>query len=297
MNGDATRIGEFLSNFLQWLVQNPETAINKLFVGIALLALLLALFKVKEIKEIVIGIREARSPLWDLRSTVDQLHELKPIIADFKTLEPSIRRLSDEMGLLTNKIDANTDKIDANSKKILDLQLDGLSGRTEETAETESFAYPENNASLPQEDYWEQLQEYWRRNTRRLEYAIETIPDGRTRAAVDRMSRTNFKEIIDRLEKIGQISKASANVSKDLIDLFNRYRPRNRKVTSSVVEPLRIVDKQLDEGIVPYDRLLSDGASQSRNLKNANQSGGFFPATATEKSAIPTDKSVALQRC
>ena len=289
MSLSAADVVAIAATLLDWIWQHPEDAFHKLLYCVFLYAILKALSKVKDIKDIVVGIRDARSPLWDLRGTVDQLDGLKPIIAEFKAIEPSIRKLGDEMGLLTEKIDAN-------SKKIVDLQLESFSGRTEELVDTKAHPEMNSDTAWPEEDYWEQLQDYWRRNTQRLEHVIENIPDGRTRLAFDRMSRTNYKAIIDRLEEYGFIQRAAANASRELIDLFNRYRPRNRKVSASVVEPLGIVDRQLDEGIVAYDSLNPTVPAQPRSSRSANQGAGFIPVTPTTKSPVSTEKAFALQQ-
>lgn len=271
--------------WLAWLKQqNISELVHQLFWWLVLFAAFGVLFKIRTIRDIAVDIRHARSPIWDLRDTVDQLHKLEPVIKDFRTLEPLIRKLGEDVPFLF-------DKVDASNKKLTELQLDSVGNRTEEAIDEEGVSHG-NGLTGIEEDRWPELQEYWRRNTRRLEHVIENIPDGRTRLAFDRMSRKNYKAIIRRLEGGGYVDKASAKASLDLIDLFNRYRPRNRMVTDSVVEPLTLVDKQLDDGIVGHDKITDDGF-QFRSPKPANQEGGFYPPPPTIKSMVPTTKITA----
>jgi hypothetical protein len=266
-----------------WLKANGADLIHQIFWGLVLLAVLGMLKNLGAIHKIVTGIRHARSPIWDLRDTVDQLTKLEPVIQELKSLEPLIRQLGQDVPLLFEKVDAS-------NKKLTELQLDSVATRTEE--ETDSDAARANGFSNPDDDRWADLQEYWRRNTRRLEYVIDKIPDGRTRLAFDRMSRTNYKAIIDRLEVSGFLTKAPANASRDLIDLFNKYRPRNRKVTAAVIEPLALVDRQLDSGIIPHDKIVDADTAP----KPTNPSGGFYPTGTSDKVGMPTDKFTPQQR-
>lgn len=277
-----------LSGGAEWLTwvkqQNISEFVHQLFWWLVLFTAFGTLLKLRTIRDIVGDIRHARSPIWDLRDTVDQLHKLEPVIKDFRTLEPLIRKLGEDVPLLF-------DKVDASNKKLTELQLDSVGNRTEESVD--EATNQGNGLTVTEEDRWPELQEYWRRNTRRLEYVIENIPDGRTRLAFDRMSRKNYRAIINRLETGGFIDRAPANASRELIDLFNRYRPRNRKVTASVVEPLSLVDKQLDDGIVAHDKITDAEVVQFRTPKPANQSGGFYPPPPTLKSIVPTTKVAA----
>lgn len=266
-----------------WLKANGADLIHQIFWGLVLLAVLGMLKNLGAIHKIVTGIRHARSPIWDLRDTVDQLTKLEPVIQELKSLEPLIRQLGQDVPLLFEKVDAS-------NKKLTELQLDSVATRTEE--ESDGDAASANGFSNVDDDRWADLQEYWRRNTRRLEYVIDKIPDGRTRLAFDRMSRTSYRPIINRLEDGGFLAKAPANASRDLIDLFNKYRPRNRKVTAAVIEPLALVDRQLDSGIVPHDRIVEVDTSP----KPTNPSGGFYPTGTSDKVGMPTDKLTPQQR-
>lgn len=279
-------VGAYMSQeqVLEWVAwlkqQNLSEIVHQVFWWLVLFAAFGVLRKLKTVRDIVADIRHARSPIWDLRDTVDQLDKLEPIIKDFKTLEPLIRKLGEDVPLLFEKVDAS-------NKKLNEIQLDSVGARTE----AEPSPGPANGtfSAVADEDRWPELQEYWRRNTRRLEFVIENIPDGRTRLAFDRMSRNNYKSIIDRLEAGGYIQKASANGSRALIELFNSYRPRNRKTTAAVIEPLAVLDRQLDDGIVAHDRIWDAESGEPRPPKPTNQGAGFYPPRPSNKATVSTD--------
>lgn len=270
-----------LGEVFVWLKANGADLVHQTFWALVLLAVLGVLRNLGTIHKIVTGIRHARSPIWDLRDTVDQLTKLEPVIRELKSLEPLIRQLGKDVPLLFEKVDAS-------NKKLTELQLDSVANRTEEVSDADTTRA--NGFGNIDSDRWMDLQEYWRRNTRRLEYVIDQIVDGRTRLAYDRMSRTNYRAIINRLEEGGLLAKAPANASRELIDLFNKYRPRNRKVTSAVIEPLALVDRQLDSGIVPHDKIV--------DVENPPKptSGGFYPTGTSEKLGVPTDNFTPHQR-
>ena len=104
---------------------------------------------------------------------------------------------------------------------------------------------------------WHALRDTWRRNTLRLEYVIDQIGDGRRKIAFDRLPRTNYERIINKLQGQRLISAAAANASRSLNDEFNRYRPRNRAVPDEVVNGLRVLDHQLDKELVPFSTVLA----------------------------------------
>jgi hypothetical protein len=274
---------EDVGTAIVWLKANGADLVHQMFWWLVLLAVLGVLKNLGAIHKIVNGIRHARSPIWDLRDTVDQLTKLEPAIKELKSLEPLIRKLGQDVPLLFEKVDAS-------NKKLTELQLDSVASRTDDEVDRDAARI--NGFSNSDDDRWADLQEYWRRNTRRLEYIIDKIPDGRTRLAFDRMSRTNYRAIITRLEEGGFLTKASANASRDLIDLFNKYRPRNRKVTAAVVDPLTLVDRQLDSGIVPHDKIVEVDIS----TESITPSGGFYRTSASDKAGMPTDKLTPQQR-
>jgi hypothetical protein len=277
----------------EWLVslsaQDFLYAVNQIFWWLVLVSVLGMLLKVKAIAEIIKGINEARSPIWDLRGTVNQLHTLEPVISDLKALEPLIRQLGEQVPLLYEKVDTA-------QRQLTELQLENASSRTDGTRdEVDADADGRTTQVVETEDHWEELREYWFRNAKRLEYVIEKIPDGRTRLSFDRMSRRNLKTIIKKLEDADFIDAASANASLRLVDEFNRHRPRHKVVPAEVVGPLQNLDKQLDDAIVQFAQIEGTDAPAATQPRSPNQSGGFYPSP-NGSSEKPTGNSVVHQR-
>jgi hypothetical protein len=155
---------------------------------------------------------------------------------------------------MKEQIDRLEATIAATRRQMADWQIESASARTDAAPEPEP---PTAAGGLPpdhddDEANWEKLRDYWRRNTERLEYVIEQITDGRSRLPFDRLPRTNYAKIINRLEARGYISPAAAEASRELNALFNAYRPRNTRVRAEMLGPLQQLDLQLDKELVPY---------------------------------------------
>lgn len=217
--------------------EDLRALVSQLFWFLVVVAALGMLFKLNTIRDIIREFNKSRGPIWDLRETVNELKELEPVI----------RLLGEQMSMLDAKVDAAR-------KQVTELQLESVSSRTTDTTQRfDQYATASASATSVNDDRnWETLRDYWRRNTERIEHTIEQIEDGRTRLAFDRMPRTNYKAIIDRLESTGRLNKAAANASRDLITEFNRYRPRSQKVPDAAIGPLQVLDQQLDREIVAH---------------------------------------------
>ncbi len=278
LRGGAGMDSSTFWTWVEWAKANGPEIVAQSFWWLVLLAVFGVLIRLKTIAQIIRDFNSARGPIWDLRGTVNQLKELEPVI----------RQLGGQMSLLDEKVDAAR-------KQVTELQVESVSGRTNdaEQASTRDSNGFSNQGSANSEDEWEKLREYWRRNTQRIEFLIDQIPDGRTRLAFDRMPRTNYKAIIDRLEAAGRIDKPAANASRELIELFNRYRPRNQKVPGSVVGPLEIVDRQLDDGLVEFSRIAAMDGSMPPVVRPANQNAGYVaPSPQTTSSSAAADNIV-----
>lgn len=192
-----------------------------------------ALRRLNDIRDIITEFNKSRGPIWDLRGTINE----------FKELEPVIKQLAEQMSLLDAKVDAAR-------RQVQELQVESFSGRTEEQERSADLAgLTDNGFAAPQPDHWERLRELWRRNADRIERVIEQIPDGRSRLPFDKMRRSDYTAIIDRLEAVGRLTTSAANGSRELVATFNRYRPRNKLVPISVVGALEVLDQQLEREI------------------------------------------------
>ena len=202
-----------------------ELAIKLLFV----IAIFGCLVRLGTIRRIISDFRESRGALWDLRNTVSQLKELEPVIK----------------GL--------SEQVDAVRKQVAELQVLSISTRTGETDEERVAGAPAVAQPADVSDKnWDAMRDYWNRNNARIEYVIDHIEDGRTKLAYDRLPRTNYNRIINKLQGQKLITAAAANASRKLHERFNAYRPRNREVPDEVVQALAVLDAQLDRELLPY---------------------------------------------
>lgn len=217
---------------------------------LTVLAVIGCLLRLGTIGRMLRDFRDMRGPLWDLQNTVTKLKEL----------EPEIKELGKQVTLLSEKVEIAR-------AQVAELQVESISNRSdsEDVEELDESRAPEDAvaAEAPQNRNWILLREYWQRNRKRIEFVIESIPDGRTKLSYDRLPRTNYTRIINKLQGQDRISAAAANASRELNDLFNKHRPRNRSIPDEVVGPLRVLDEQLDSEIVSIDRIRAEEEAES----------------------------------
>jgi hypothetical protein len=227
-----------------------------------LIAAFLCLARLRTILQVITAFNNGRGPLWDLRSSVNEL----------KDLEPKLQCAIGQVSSLTDQMADLQDRVEALRVQLSALQVETISQRTGDVDPVDTPPEPATPRVAPTpgapddaaagERNWEQLREYWRRNSRRLEFIIEQISDGRVKGAFDRLPRTNYVRIIHKLQGQGRISAAAAEASKSLITEFNRYRPRNRSIPDEVIEPLSVLDRQLDQELVPIAAIAAAEAAE-----------------------------------
>lgn len=211
---------------------------------LAIFAVFGCLIRLGTIRSIIKDFLEARGPIWDLRNMVN----------DLKAMEPVIKQLQSEVPLIIDKLETMRLQMEALREQANEFQLESMSTRIEaaDEAPAVSFAEPEAKAIGPDEENWRQLRDYWKRNSKRLEFVISNIDDGRKRGVYDRMPRTNLDRIVNKLQGQKVISAAAANASRSLNEVFNSYRPRNRSVPDEVVGGVRVLDQQLEKELAQY---------------------------------------------
>jgi hypothetical protein len=262
MNSDSLRqVFSSYSAFGDWLLtQSVSQILSGIFWAAVFWGVFWGLFRLKMIREIITQFNNARGPIWDLRGTITEL----------KSLEPVIRQFGDQMTLMDAKVDAAR-------MQVTELQVESVSGRTETQAQTANGPAT-FGADQSDDANWEQLRQYWRRNTQRLEFIIRSIPDGRTRLAFDRMPRTNYPAIVTRLEDGKHISQPAAAASRDLIEMFNKHRPRNQRVSNPVVGAMSVLDQQLNENLANIERISREEDRSSRIATPTTQPPNGFGA-------------------
>lgn len=265
--GMNTEVARLLSEIRAWPWSEVKSVAELVLYYLTVLAVLGCLIRLGAIGRIVGDFLKARGPLWELQTTVGRLGELEPAILSLGT---QLRDL--EL------------KVDAARKQVTELQADSISTRSdaEDTDSIEGevkplFAresgladefLPPPEAEDRENRNWLKLREYWRRNRKRIEFVIDGIKDGRTKLSYDRLPRTNYTRILNKLQGQKIISAAAANASRELNTLFNSYRPRSRQIPDEVVESLAILDDQLDQELVPFEKVLAAERSEDLQLED-----------------------------
>ncbi len=250
MGPEAVRLGVDYLRGVPWVEVKAWLDLG-LWYGL-MFAALLCLLRLRTIQRVITEFNKGRGPLWNMRSTVEELSEL----------EPKLRDTIEQVGALTSQMADLKDSVEALKVQLAALQIETISQRTGDVepagTHAEHIADQSNTGTAEvdteaEERNWELLREYWRRNTRRLEYVIDHIADGRVRRSFERLPRTNYPRIIHKLQGQDRISAGVADASKRLIDEFNRYRPRNRSIPDEVVEALSVLDEMLEKELVPIE--------------------------------------------
>jgi hypothetical protein len=240
--------------------QEIKSTLELILYFLAVFAVLACVLRLGTIRRIIADFVVARGPIWDLRQTIN----------DLKSLEPVIKTLAEQMALLDAKIDAAR-------KQVAELQIENTSSRTQAIGANEDTSQSISQAERTEEDInWEKLRELWYRNAQRLEYTIDQIKDGRRKIAYDRMPRSDYKKIIDKLRSNGMLTAAAATASKRLVDTFNSYRPRNRRVRDEEIGALIVLDQLLDRELVSYETAVAD-----EEKDEANQSSTGAPQSSS----------------
>jgi hypothetical protein len=230
-----------------------------------------ALRRLPMIKSTFTSFQDARSPIWDLRKTID---DFRTSIDELKRIAPLVAGLKDQIGLLTEKMDAA-------QKQVAELQIrsaseregDGpdtapsgnSSPRGEMVGDSSASTSPTapraingsirgtntnssngaGNSSNGEEQNWEILRELWYANTGRLESVISNIADGRRKLKYDRTPRYRYEPVIAMLEADGLITPGVATASRKLNSIFMAHKSRKRPVAAEVLGPIVLLDKQL----------------------------------------------------
>ena len=239
---DIGVVQTWLAAIKAWPWTEARSVAELVLYYLTVLAVLGCLLRLGAIGRMLRDFREMRGPLWDLQNTVAQLKEL----------EPEIKSLGKQVTLLSEKVESAR-------VQVAELQVESISNRSdgEDVEELDDTRAPEEAAAAeaPENRNWLLLREYWQRNRKRIEYVIEHIPDGRTKLAFDRLPRTNYTRIINKLQGQDRLTAAAANASRELNAVFNTHRPRNRSIPDEVVGPLRVLDEQLERELVSIEQI------------------------------------------
>jgi hypothetical protein len=103
-----------LEAFRNWPWHEARSTFELALYFLAVLAILGCLIRLGTIRTIIHDFRRMRGPLWDLRTTVDDLRDLAPVL----------RAMTDQVALLDEKVEAAR-------KQVAELQVESVSERTE----------------------------------------------------------------------------------------------------------------------------------------------------------------------
>jgi hypothetical protein len=210
------------------------------------IAVVMVLRRLPLIRATLQEFNEGRGRIWDLRNTV----------SDLQRLGPEIQAMADRF----EQLKATVETI---REQNIDLQLESTAERTDDGA---SDVVPEEAAPaevapgqraaasrqrVTEDANWSELRRLFLRNARRLQAKVETIADGRTRAAYDRIGWKRPRRIVNRLRSGDLISGSAADASLRLIETFNRFKPRHAAVPEEVVGAMLVLDRQLEGDIGP----------------------------------------------
>jgi hypothetical protein len=243
----------WLSAIRSWPWPEVKSVAELILYYLTVLAVLACLLRLGAIGRILRDFREARGPLWELINTVKNLRDL----------EPTIRSLSTQVALVDEKVESAR-------MQVAELQVESISTRsdaevTDDVDDTDrgdgvdQAAVPDGERAVERIENrnWLILRDYWQRNRKRIEYVIDQIPDRRSKLAYDRLPRTNYNRILNKLQGQDRITAAAGKASRELNALFNRYRPRNKTIPDEVVGSLQVLDSQLERELVPFSKVLA----------------------------------------
>lgn len=173
----------------------------------------------------------------DLKNTVNDLQRLEPVI---KSMADRFERLSEVVEIIREQ------NIEAQLESTVERTDNGLGDQTltEQPAEAP-------RQRVTDDANWGKLRRFFLRNARRLQAKVENITDGRTRGAYDRIGWKRPRLMVKKLGEDGLVGEKDARASLDLIETFNRFKPRHSAVPDEVIGAMEVLDRQLEQNLGP----------------------------------------------
>jgi hypothetical protein len=191
-----------------------ETAREIVTFAVLLWALVIvgwALFRLPKIVEALRHFGELRTPIWDLRTSVQSLMSM------------------DIKGQLTEL----QESVEAAQAQLKEMQRQSVDERTE------PLVVPDQPLDSQSSDDWEAIRIIWGDARDRLEAIITRIRDGRIKRKYDGIARYNYKDVIRTLYDDQLINVETRNISQQMNDTFLLYRRRTRPVTPEIVQQFK----------------------------------------------------------
>jgi hypothetical protein len=254
-------------SWLHWGALNSGEIVRVISFALLAWALFVAAMKIDTVFNIVSTFNEARSPISELRSSVDGV---KGTAREFASNMDALREASAILNRHAPTLSELNERLAALSDQVIGLQEETISQRTGEVAVTPAVAPDAARGGASDEENWEELRSIWRRNNQRLEFTISEKLHGARQRSYARMPRTDYPSIIDRLKQHNVLSIAAHKASRELHEIFMSYKPRNRAIPDSVIGDMRNLDHQLEQliGVVKVPATLSPGPDDDRGSSN-----------------------------
>jgi hypothetical protein len=286
---NVTEIAGVAWSVVTWLAVHSGEVIRVVSFGLLSWALFLAAMKMETIFKIVRGFNEARSPITQLRTSVDDIkstiHEVAGTVTGVKE---SAREFDKNMGVLKEF----NERFKALSDQVIGLQEEAVSQRTGAIGALPAGGL-EAAAADDDEQNWEELRTIWKSNNQRLEAIIKNKLVGAKQRKYDNYPRTDYTVIINRLYDDDVLTQTTRDKSIELHRMFMSYRSRRKPVTDKVVGEARLLGEQLNH-LMDTERIVKDdsGPNGQAGLAKAPEShgdlAGASAGTADDRPDRPT---------
>jgi hypothetical protein len=210
-----------------------KSALELLAYFLAAIAAIGMVVRVKRLIELVREIKDARSPIWDLRS----------LSSDVRQNLEDLRNAKQEMNSVLDQIrDYNLkDSIDALQKQFIELQRD-VADDSLLASQSAEAAEPASTAS------WEYIKNIWSDARDKLESVIGQA-DGRRTRKYGQISRRDYTKVIAMLQSDGLIDKVAADDARYMNDTYLSFRNRRNPVTDELKQEFDERKRSFDKHI------------------------------------------------
>jgi len=184
----------------------------------ALVVISWALFRLPKIIEALRHFNDLRTPIWDLRTSVQALlaADLKGQLADLAS------------------------SVEAAQKQLAELQRHSADERALPAVADQS------QSPLVSQDKWEEMRTIWTEVREKLEQLIDDIPDGRVRRKYDGISRYSYADISKTLLKDGFIDNSTSKAIERMNETFLSSRRRARPITNDDLQSFKELKSEFD---------------------------------------------------
>jgi hypothetical protein len=189
--------------------------------------------RVKRLIELVREIKDARSPIWDLRSLSS---DVRQNLADLRQAKGQMNSVLDQIRDYNLK-----ESIDALQKQFIELQRD-VADDSLSASQSAAAVEPASTAN------WEVIKGIWSDGRDKLENVIKQA-DGRKTRKYAEISRRDYTKLIAMLQSDGLIDKVAADDARYMNDTYLSFRNQRNPITDELkhefLERKRSFDKHI----------------------------------------------------